>query len=828
MMKIKLRFCLVILFALFLNISWSQIPVGYYTNATGLSGENLRTALKTIISTGHVKIPYTSTSFDIWNAYEFTDVRPSAPTVIWDMYSDRPGSTPVYSYTLFTSQCGNASAEGNCYSREHCFPKSWWGGADNATNQQYSDLHHLFPSDQYVNAKKSNYPIGKVNSSAVSWTSTNGSKVGNCGVTGYTGFVFEPIDEYKGDFARAYLYIITRYKDQVSGWVTANSTTQIADIITGTQYKPWFLNMLLEWTTNDPVSAKEIARNDAIYYQTPQHNRNPFVDHPEYVTAIWGAPLVVVAPVATAATSVTANSFVANWNTVSTATDGYLLDVSTTPNFSNAYTQNTTDLLFSEYVEGTGSNRYIEIYNGTGASVNLSNYRLQLFLNGSTVASVTNQLSGTLANGATVVYRNVNATIYSGTAASSTSVDFTGDDAIALFKISTNSYVDIFGRIGEDPGTAWINGTSTTLDKTLVRLPTITSGVTINPTSGFPTLVTQWTTADLDDVSDIGIHSFNTINLVDSYVAGYQSKPIAGQSTNSSIVNGLTASTIYYYRVRAKNGTVISVNSNTIATPCSSLVTPSFASVGASCPGSVLAPLPTTSTNGIVGTWSPVLNNMVTTDYTFTPTAGQCATPTSTTITIGCGAIVNLKFFIQDYYDIGTRAMRPVRLNQGIGVSATDVEDVTVTLYNALDLSMVATTTAMLQTNGSAVCNFTSLPNGSYYIAVYGRNFIETWSNTPQIIGNTALTYDFSNASSKAYGNNMNQIDTDVWAFYSGDINQDDSIDNSDSSEIFLDIENSSFGVLASDLNGDGAVDNADTDSFYTNIENSFYSKQPL
>jgi len=219
---------------------------------------------------------------------------------------------------------------------------------------------------------------------------------------------------------------------------------------------------------------------------------------------------------------------------------------------------------------------------------------------------------------------------------------------------------------------------------------------------------------------------------------------------------------------------------------------------------------------------------MVTTDYTFTPTAGQCATPTSTTITIGCGAIVNLKFFIQDYYDIGTRAMRPVRLNQGIGVSATDVEDVTVTLYNALDLSMVATTTAMLQTNGSAVCNFTSLPNGSYYIAVYGRNFIETWSNTPQIIGNTALTYDFSNASSKAYGNNMNQIDTDVWAFYSGDINQDDSIDNSDSSEIFLDIENSSFGVLASDLNGDGAVDNADTDSFYTNIENSFYSKQPL
>jgi hypothetical protein len=171
--------------------------------------------------------------------------------------------------------------------------------------------------------------------------------------------------------------------------------------------------------------------------------------------------------------------------------------------------------------------------------------------------------------------------------------------------------------------------------------------------------------------------------------------------------------------------------------------------------------------------------------------------------------------------------MRPVRLFQGVGVSTTDVETVTVTLHNAVNLSVVGTTTAMLQTNGTAVCNFASLPSGSYYIAVYGRNFIETWSNTPQAVGNTALNYDFSNAISKAYGNNMSQIDTGIWAFYSGDINQDDSIDNSDSSELFLDIENSSFGVLASDLNGDGAVDNADTDSFYTNIENSFYSKQP-
>lgn len=805
---------------------WSQIPSGYYNSAAGLTGENLRTALKTITSTGHVKLPYTSTSFDTWDAYQYTDVRPNNPTIIWDMYSDKPSSTPAYTFKLFTAQCGTAAVEGDCYSREHCFPKSWWGGVDNASNPQYTDLHHLFPADQYVNNKKSNYPIGKVNPSAVSWTSTNGSKVGNCGVTGYTGFVFEPIDEYKGDFARAYLYIITRYKDQISNWVTANSTTQIADIVTGNQYKSWFLNMLIEWSTNDPVSAKEIARNDAIYYQTPQHNRNPFVDHPEYITAIWGTPLTLSAPVATAATSVAATSFVANWNPVANAADGYLLDVSTMPNFSVASPQYTTDLLFSEYVEGSASNKYIEIYNGTGAPVNLSDYRLQLFLNGSATASVVQTLSGTLPHGATLVFKNANATVYTGTATISSAVDFNGDDALGLYKISTASYVDIFGRIGEDPGTAWTGGANTTLDKTLIRMPSVISGVSVNPASGFPTLSTQWMSSDIDDVSDLGSHSFNSTNVVDSYLSGYQAKPIAGQTTAFTSVTGLAPSTIYYYRVRAKSAAVVSAYSNTIATPCSSLITPTFTQVPGICTGGTLSALPTTSTNGITGTWSPALNNLATTTYTFTPTAGQCAATTTMTITVGCAAEVNLTIDIQGYFETIANKMRPVDKNQGASAVDTDVTTVRVSLYHPTNRNLVAYAPAVAQTNGMVRCVFNSVLPGSYYIAVSGTNFVKTWTATPQSVGSAPLNYDFTSASAKAYGGNMVQVKPGIWSFYSGDINQDGLIDATDYTVWEARYNDFAFGVESADLNGDGMVDAAD----YTIWEasyNQFVSEVP-
>jgi endonuclease I len=320
-----------------LSSSYGQIPSGYYNAAVGLSGNNLRTALRNITTNGHVKLVYTP---GVWNAYAYTDVRP-APlnTKIWDMYSDIPGGTPLYYYTLYTNQCGTASNEGDCYSREHCVPNSWWGGLDDAAHPQYSDLHHLFPADQYVNLYKSNNPIGQVGS--YTYISSNGSKVGPCSFPGYTGVVFEPINEYKGDFARAYFYIATRYMDSIGAWVKIHPTYDSRYIIdtTTNNFKQWFIDMLIAWHNADTVSTKEINRNNAIYYNTGQHNRNPFVDHPEYVQAIWGGSVVIkpepsnhISNFQAVNTNPLNSTITLSWTDATGAVlpDGYLIRASTT------------------------------------------------------------------------------------------------------------------------------------------------------------------------------------------------------------------------------------------------------------------------------------------------------------------------------------------------------------------------------------------------------------------------------------------------------------------------------------------------------------------
>ena len=115
---------------------------------------------------------------------------------------------------------------------------------------------------------RSNYPYGEV--SSPTYTSDNGSKLGPCSYSGYTGTVFEPIDEFKGDLARTYFYMATCYEDRISGWSSA-----VLDGSSYPCYTTWFLNMLLEWDAQDPVSQREIDRNNAVY--SVQGNRNPFV-----------------------------------------------------------------------------------------------------------------------------------------------------------------------------------------------------------------------------------------------------------------------------------------------------------------------------------------------------------------------------------------------------------------------------------------------------------------------------------------------------------------------------------------------------------------------
>ena len=270
------------------------------------------------------------------------------------------------------------------------------------------------------------------------------------------------------------------------------------------------------------------------------------------------------APTATDATSVSYNKFTANWNSVSGATK-YYLDV---------YTKgaNATDLIISEYVEGSSNNKYLEIYNGTNNSIDLSGYKLQLYTNGSSTASTDNQLSGTLNSGQCIVYKNSSAALtlpYGVTATTNSAVNFNGDDAVAIYKTSTKSYVDIFGRIGEDPGTAWTIGGYTTENKTLVRKASVTSGITSNPTLGFPTLDTEWDMYNQDTASYLGSHTMNSGNL---YVSGYQNKDVG--NVTSYEVSGLEGDKTYYYVVRAYNEYGTSANSNEISVTTTSAPPP--------------------------------------------------------------------------------------------------------------------------------------------------------------------------------------------------------------------------------------------------------------
>ncbi|WP_171606370.1 beta strand repeat-containing protein [Limnovirga soli] len=265
-------------------------------------------------------------------------------------------------------------------------------------------------------------------------------------------------------------------------------------------------------------------------------------------------------------TTISQSGFAANWAAAAGNTD-YKLDVSTSATFTTTGS-NATDLFISEYVEGSSFNKYIEIYNGTGATVNLANYKLQLYSNGS--STVTNEvtLSGNLNNGSTIVYANTSATKYLGTVQTSSAINqvinYNGDDAVALYKISTNAFVDIFGRIGEDPGASWTSGSFSTLDKTLVRNANVTGGITTNPTAGFPTLATEWTQFATDNVANLGSHTYNG-GSVPSFVTGYNNLSIAGTATASQIVCGLSDATTYYYRVRATSTCGTSGNSNVVA-----------------------------------------------------------------------------------------------------------------------------------------------------------------------------------------------------------------------------------------------------------------------
>ncbi len=268
--KLLKRFFISFALLLLATAIFAQIPSGYYDSANGVKGgATLKTAFYQII-----KNPDVVSYAELWRAFPKTDKRPDNGKV-WDMYSDIPNGTPPYLYAFGTNQCSNYRQEGDCYNREHSFPASWFG----KIAPMYNDLFQIYPTDGYVNNRRSNYPFGEVG--IASWTSKNGSKVGQNTFGNYTATVFEPIDEYKGDFARTYFYMVTAYENRVANWKSA----QLANN-TYPAFSTWSKELLLKWHRMDPVSNKEIARNNAIY--SIQKNRNPFIDFPKLAEYIWG------------------------------------------------------------------------------------------------------------------------------------------------------------------------------------------------------------------------------------------------------------------------------------------------------------------------------------------------------------------------------------------------------------------------------------------------------------------------------------------------------------------------------------------------------------
>ena len=267
----------------------SVTPAGnlpeYYAAVNNQSGKNLFDAVHTVAKVGYDGLSYKG----LWTAYKTTDTNTQG--YILDMYSG-------CKFKVGTDQCGTYKNECDCYNREHSIPKSWFGGAE---SQPGADIFHIVPTDGKVNGMRSNYPFGEV--SNASYTSGNGSKLGSSKTISVNGKtiagnnisatcsdkVFEPIDEYKGDFARGYFGTMIKWAGDYQAFTSGNGSSTFSGNYTASGFfglTKYGVALLLKWHREDPVSQKEIDRNNGI--QKTQGNRNPFIDYPYLAEYIWG------------------------------------------------------------------------------------------------------------------------------------------------------------------------------------------------------------------------------------------------------------------------------------------------------------------------------------------------------------------------------------------------------------------------------------------------------------------------------------------------------------------------------------------------------------
>ena len=566
-----LKTALSVLFFMLFTALYAQIPAGYYYHAMGTTGADLKTKLSEIsypqkvLSYGGGESGYT------WEGFSKTDKNEDGSVI--DMYSD------VIRYFDGINAVSGMHIE-------HSLPKSWWGSH---VNYAYKDLFHLYPSDGITNSTKNDLPLGEI--SLIVNFDNGVSKTGqNIFGNSYSGNCFEPSDEYKGDFARSYLYISTIYEGFDHLWKSPMMDNNRYPV-----WKPWAIDLLLKWNKQDPVSEKERKRNEVIF--GIQGNRNPYIDYPELAEYIWGenknsqypfpeetkpfliSPRIgyaidfgvimqnnvktesidlqgvnVIDDIKIALKGDSVFALTKNVIDKEEAITGTSFRISFTPKYSgkaydtivisggeltvleipvsalasaeflsiepieitpvggklqwindaaatdyllSVYQGDTEsgDLIISSYLEGSSYNKAIEIYNGTGKSVNLENYSLRKQSNGIGNFTSNFKLNGTLGNNETyiILHKMCNNNNLMGIADvyADSVLSFNGNDAIALYRNGIK--IDVVGFENDGGENMWGE------NKTLHRKKTVT-----HPRGHYN--VNEWDSYEIDYFDKLRTH----------------------------------------------------------------------------------------------------------------------------------------------------------------------------------------------------------------------------------------------------------------------------------------------------------------------------------
>ena len=608
------------------STAFSTVPSGYYYFVKNKKKAELKTAIHTYCAPMK-EFDYGGGAGFTWEGFFSTDRR--ADSTVIDMYSNT-----LRKQTSFSAVSGMHI--------EHSFPKSWWGAYP---NNAYKDLFHLYPADASANESKNNLPLGEVTGTpgfdnGVTKTGKNGFE------TAYTDACFEPADEYKGDFARSYFYIASVYENLAP-------LMQSPMVINGSTYpfwKPWAIDLLLKWNKQDPVSAKELTRIEAVY--NIQGNRNPFIDYPDLAEYIWGKDTANVYPfpnetepflvtprrgttidfgVILQIDTRTQNLHIQGVNLTSDLQVALLHNSSTlslsTPTISsaNALTgidlgitfhpatsgitrdtlqitggglveslripikalasadfitlepkdvtpvggnlqwisdplatnyrlnvyqgdQKAGDLIISAYVDGTSWNKALELFNGTGKTVDLSKYSLQKQSNGAGAFGSTLKLSGSLENNKSYVLVHKSCTTANLIAKAQLIADsvlsFNGNDAVAL--VRSGVIIDMVGKADSGANVTW--GDKLTLQRKL----SVTHPLSIYNQ-------TEWDVLPNDAYSNLGSHA---MTLVSSETPLLQNV-LTGITTSYSLQNLLPENT-YTYSIESMRSGVIATAINTM------------------------------------------------------------------------------------------------------------------------------------------------------------------------------------------------------------------------------------------------------------------------